>query len=248
MKSLLTCCVAALVSGSVFGCSRHLPGFVVLSLSLQSSGDDAGGEVGTPLRGDSATAVYGRDTLFIQDVALLVRDVEIAPSEAGDCEGSPEEHEEECPQLATGPEVLRISLAGRPDSRRALQVTPGEYSLLQFQIQMPDPIRDTAFLSTHPEFLGSSAHLRGVLSRAGSRTPVNFAFPFNEREILDLSPPMVVAPAGTTQVTLHIAATRWLANAAQSALIDPSTADQGQPEAGLVRDNIRMSLTASSAP
>ena len=239
---------AVLMASGILGCSKHPAGSIALRVSPEAPGEGTAGAVRMQSRADTAMVVLGKDTLFIREASLVVRDVEIAPAAAGDCEGSPEEHEEECPSFAVGPIVLQVPLVAAVESVLVVRVPPGGYSLLQFQVQVPDPERDSAFLITHPEFRGSSVRLRGVLSRAGHRSTVTYAFAFNEREQLELSPPLAAESDTTTLLTLHIDIAAWFLDAARTALVDPSTAVQGQPQEGLVRDNIRMSLTARPSP
>ena len=190
------------------------------------------------------TIVLGKDTLFVQRVEAVVRDAEIAPSEAGDCAGNAEEDEAACPQLSAGPLLLRVPLGTAPESSLTVPVRPGRYTLLQFQIQMPDPKRDSAFVSAHPEFGQASIRFLGTFSQAGRRTAVSYALPFNEREQLELDPPLTVAKGGTARMTLRVDLTTWFQDAKRTALVDPASAAPGQPHESLVRDNIRMSLNA----
>jgi hypothetical protein len=188
---------------------------------------------------------FGVDTLFVQEVGLVVREMEIAPSDAGDCEGTPDEHEEECPVLAEGPLLFQFPLGRRAGADLTVRVPPDEYSLLQFQIQTPDST-DADFLASHPEFRGGSIRLQGIYSRRGVRETVDYWMDFNEREELALEPPLTVARDSTATLTLRVDVAKWFLNAEQSGMVDPGTAGPGQPYVSLVRDNIRTSLMASA--
>jgi len=174
---------------------------------------------------------FGVDTLFVQEVGLVVREMEIAPFDAGDCEGTPDEHEEECPVLVEGPLLFQFPLGRRAGADLTVRVPPDEYSLLQFQIQTPDST-DADFLAGHPD------------SRRGVRETVDYWMDFNEREELALEPPLTVARDSTATLTLRVDVAKWFLNAEQRGMVDPGTAGPGQPYVSLVRDNIRTSLMA----
>ena len=68
-----------------------------------------------------------------------------------------------------------------------------------------------------------------------------------EQELM-LVPPLVItdtpdAPATTTNVTIRVDLAAWFVDA-DGALIDPATANKGEPNEGLVEDNIDNSMEA----
>jgi hypothetical protein len=229
--------VVGLVMSGVVACTEHSTGSIALELSTAP-------HAGAPA-GD--TVAFGADTLFIGQAALVVREMEIAPADAGDCEGTPDEHEEECPVLTTGPTLLRLPVGQARGAGLTVRVPPDQYSLLQFQIQTLDTARDRAFLAEHPEFGQGSVHLQGVYSRSGVRDTVDYWVRFNEREELALEPPFDVTRDSTARLVLRANVAEWFLNADRNGLVDPGTIGPGQPNEGLVRDNIRTSLKAIAA-
>jgi hypothetical protein len=236
-----------LVAGAVATCAKHPTGSIVLRLSTaHPAGGVAPGLTVRP-ESDSVVVAFGVDTLVIRQVALVVRDMEIAPSDAGDCEGTPDEHEEECPVLAEAPMVLGLPLGTEAGSALTVRVPPDAYSLLQFQIQTPDSVQDGELLAAHPEFGQGSIRLQGVYSRRGVRETVDYWVRFNEREELTIEPALTVARDSTATITLRVNVAKWFLNAQQNGMVDPGTAGPGQTYESLVRDNIRNSLKAFAA-
>jgi hypothetical protein len=234
----LTVLVVAVALAS--GCKK--PPSASISLLLTSSPASGRTKPGPTLVQDSGGAfvAVGTDTLFLERVELVLRDVEIAPSDAGDCEGSAEEDEAPCPELAKGPVRLTVPLGPVADSSLTARLVPGTYSLLQFQIQTP--------AAGSPDSGQASVSVTGVLSQQGVRRPVSYALAFNEREQLEVDPPLAITAGGApARLTLSVDIASWFLNAQRTALIDPATAAAGQPNEHRVWDNIRMSLGAEAA-
>jgi hypothetical protein len=232
----------------VSGCSKPQPPPGSINLLVASGRASAEMRPGPSVTSDSAGAwvAVGSDTLFLQHVVLVLRDLEIAPADAGDCEGSAEEDEPPCPQLAVGPMLLTVPLGTAADTSLSARLVPGTYSLLQFQIQTPAPGRDDRFVTAHPELGEASVHVVGIFSKMGNRRAVSYTLPFNEREQLEVNPPLAVAGGGSSRLTLRVDVARWFLNAQGTALIDPASAVAGQPNERQVWDNIRMSLSAET--
>lgn len=238
---------AALVAGGLAACARRPAGSVTLQLSSRHPIGGPDSAVAVRSDSDGMTLISGMDTLFVRQVELVIQNLEIAPADAGDCEGTPDEHEEECPMLAAGPMIVALPPGLATRSALTVRLPADAYSLLQFQIQTPDPTRDAEFLDAHPEYRQGSVRLRGLYSRRGVRARVDYWARFNEREELALEPRVVVNRNDTTTLTLQADVAKWFLNAERTEMVDPGTAGPGQPYESVVRDNIRTSLRAFAA-
>lgn len=244
MKREIGVAAAFLILGLV-GCSKHPAGSITFLLASGPPLHATGREPSLSPAPGGVSVALGTDTLFVHQVELVLRDLEIAPAEAGDCGGSAEEDEPACAQLAAGPLLLRVPLGTTAESTLSVRIPSGHYSLLQFQIQTLDAKGDSAFLSAHPELGKASIRVLGTFSKKGLRKEVSYTLPFNEREQLDLDPPLAVATGGTARLALRVDLATWFLNAERTALVDPASAVPGQSNENLVRDNIRMSLNAN---
>ena len=64
-----------------------------------------------------------------------------------------------------------------------------------------------------------------------------------EQEVL-LSPPLTVSEGQPVNVTLRIDISSWFLNAAGNALVNPATANKGQPNEQVVENRIQASIDA----
>ena len=64
-----------------------------------------------------------------------------------------------------------------------------------------------------------------------------------EQEI-ELQPPLTVSAGTGTNVTLRVDVATWFLNAGGKALVDPASANKGQPNEGVVKDRIEASIDA----
>lgn len=237
--------VAALVTLGVLGCSRHPSGSLVIQLAARHpEGGANGGPAHLLATGDSAVVALGRDTLILRDAELVVRQIEIAAFTAGDCEPTADEAHEACPVLAGGPIRMTLPLGTAAESIFAASAPADSYSLIQFEIHAPDTAKDAKFLSAHPDLAHTSIRVRGTYSRSGDRKDFVYTTDFSEREELAIMQPVSLPASGTARLTIGVDLARWFLSADKTALVDPTTANWGQPNDQLVRDNIRTSLGA----
>lgn len=179
--------------------------------------------------GDSTILFLGRDSIIIRHAELMVKDILLAPVESGECD--PEEEEEECATLETGPVRLPLPLNERTGPPMTASVRAAKYIVFHF-----------AFV---PETGGGpSVRVEGTYSRAGKRTPFVYTSAFSEEHETGLLPAVTVEADSTTSVTLRLNLAVWFLNAEKKALIDPATANEGGPNRQLVHDNIRTSVAA----
>jgi len=248
--SLLGAAAAALLALGLLGCSERRPsGSVAFRLTSRhvapAPGTGGPASIGTAARllaaGDSAVVALGRDSVIIRRVQLVLKDIQLAPAASGECE--PEE-EEYCAPLETGPVLIDLPLGNLPEHRVTASAPAGTYILFHFAIHKPDPSQDGAFLAAHPDFAASSIRVTGTFSRRGARRDFVYSSDFSEREETALLPPLTVLPGATANVTLRLDLATWFLTADKTALIDPATANRGQPNESLVQDNIRTSVAA----
>jgi hypothetical protein len=227
---------AALLAWCLLGCTeRHASGTVVFRLA---SGRDS------PLAArDSAVVALGRDTIIIRRVELVLKEIQLAPAGSGECD--PEEAEEEaCAPLEMEPVLRALPLGDAAESLITVRAPADTYIVFHFAIQPPDPTHDGALLAAHPDFAGVSIRVQGTFRRSGTRRDFVYTSPFSEQEETALMPPLAVLPDSRVNLTLRMAVATWFLSADKTALIDPSSANPGQPNQSLVHDNIRTSVAA----
>lgn len=181
----------------------------------------------------------GTNTLIVERVELVLREIELKRSGATvDCGDSP--HDDACEKLELGPVLLSLPL-GPGGAARAFSVTvsPGTYDEVEFEIHPPSSSDDAAFLQANPDFSGVSVRVSGSYNGV----PFDFVSNLNAKEEIDLNPALTITESAATDLTLLVDLDSWFRDSAGT-LVDPLTAGAGQPNEGLVKDNIRRTLDA----
>ena len=86
--------------------------------------------------------------------------------------------------------------------------------------------------------------MTGTFSQAGTRTDFTFTSDVDQSEEANLVPPVTVTEGQTLNVTLRVDIAGWFLNGAQTALVDPASANNGQPNQSIVANNIQNSFKA----
>jgi hypothetical protein len=190
------------------------------------------GIIGTP-----ETFSDGTNSLVINKVELVLREIELHRAGAADCGTAVSD---DCEELEIGPILLDVPL-GTPGAARnfSVQLTPGTYDQVEFEIHKASPSDDVAFVQAHPELSDASVRVSGTYNGGAftyiGRFDVEMKFP--------LSPALVASETAASDLTLFVDLDRWFRDQAGS-LVDPSTANSGQANSGLVEQNIKTSLEA----
>jgi hypothetical protein len=209
---------------------------VSFNVATQAGPAAAGGSfavVGIP-----ETFTDGTNTLIVNGVQLVLREIELHKSGAASECGA--EGEDDCEELEIGPVLVDLPL-GIPGSARSFSVAlqPGSYDRVEFEIHKPSSSSDAAFIQAHPEFDGVSVQV------TGSYNGENFTYTgdFNDEMEFNLVPELTVGESGTADLTLFASLDSWFRDAGGT-LLDPSSANPGGANQGLVEQNIKSSLDA----
>ena len=109
---------------------------------------------------------------------------------------------------------------------------------IEFRIHKPsDDSRDLAFKTANPAFANISIRVEGTYNG----TAFVFTSTLNEKQKVSFNPPVVIA-SDNQNVTIQMNVANWFRNG--TTVINPATANNGQPNENLVRDNIRASIRA----
>lgn len=193
--------------------------------------------------GDSTSVVRGSDTVIIRSVELVVRDVELERVEAADCPDI-EPDDDGCEEFETGPVHVVLPLGNATEVAVTISAPAGMYDELEFDVHKPDDVGDAAFIAEHPEFADVSIRVRGTFSNDGARTDFTYLTDLNEKQEMALFPFLEVIEGEPVSVTLRLDVSRWFLDGTGTGLVDPATANKGQPNENLVRDNIRANIDA----
>lgn len=208
----------------------------------------------------SETVSLGADVLVLEKVELVIREIQL--NRAGradgcdtDTDGNDDQSQDganqdgtsgdigpDCEEVELGPLLVDLPLGGVTKRQLEVPIMPGTYDKVEFEIHKPDDgdARDVTFLGTNPGFRGVSIRARGTFNGA----PFEYLSDLSAGQKVVLSPPLVVADGGLTQLTLTIDVRGWFLDAAHAHLVNPATALIGQPNELLVKGNIQLSIGA----
>lgn len=209
----------------------------------------------------SDTLTDGTDTLVIDQVQLVLRDIRFKPEDDDGCEehdGDNDDSDDDdsppvaafqgdqdgCRSFNAGPYLLDLPLGAEVTRAFSVAVDTGTYDELRIKLHKPrddngDP-RDIEFINQHPDF--DKISIRTIGSFNGQ--PFVFETDVNAEQEMEFDPPLVIADAVTNvDVTIQVDLTGWFADGA-GGLVDPGTANKGGPNDHLVRGNIKDSFRA----
>lgn len=219
-----------------------------IALAACSDGTGAGPQVSLSISGGLASmaapapglslsrVAAGADVLVLSTAHVVLREIELERVEVADCDAT-----SSCDEFETGPLMMAIPVDGVASEELAIDITPGTYDEIEFDIRKVggDPA-DLTFLQSHPDMEDRSVRVTGTFN--------DVAFTYyggiDEELELVLSPVMVVdANTGSTNVTLRLDLSTWFLDQSGN-LIDPATANVGGQFEGVVKENIKNSLSA----
>lgn len=212
-------------------------GRIRLSLATASAA------LGAPALAAGESYSLGGTTVTFSRVAIVLREIELKRTEdSADCgpdSGSDSHGDDDCEEFVTGPVLLELPLNGLAEQIVTITADTGTYRELEFEIHKPeDSGTDGSFLAAHPDFRGVSIRVEGTWNG----TPFVYVTDLDAEQETDLVPPLVVAAAGSRDLTLQVDIRGWFLNGSGTAFVNPVTANKGQANEGLVKENIKRSF------
>ncbi len=186
------------------------------------------------------TMTDGQNELVLSSVEVVLREIELKRVDVVDCDVAPEPAG--CEAFETGPTLVALPLNGAMAQAVTIDIEPGTYDEVEFDIHKVssgDP-EDVAFRSAHPDLIDTSVRVRGFFNGSA----FTYVTDLMDAQKYDLIPALVITEGTTnTNVTLHLNVSSWFKDAA-GAFVDPASANKGQANENVVKDNIRTSIDA----
>ncbi len=247
--SLAVLAGAALVLGSLACSDAGVGGGAAVGLAFSTRAAPSGAAGGTmsasvAQAGDSTIVVVGDDSVIIGSVELVLREIELRRSGVTSCSMSDGSDDDQCEEFSTGIQLVSLPLGNGTEQVVTVNVPAGTYDQVEFEIHKPEDSADAAFIAAHPDFDGVSIRVMGRYSQAGTSTSFVYTTDLSEEQEIQLDPLLDVAADGPANVTIRLDIATWFLNDSRSALVDPSTANIGGPNEGVVRNNIEQSIEA----
>jgi hypothetical protein len=164
--------------------------------------------------------------------------IELARADSANCttEGSGTD----CEELRADPELVDLPVDQTVVTSLIAPVAPGTYTSFEGKVRLVQSgdVGGAAFLTAHPEFAAATVRVEGTFNG------VPFVYTGSAEAELELtfSPPLVVDSTGMN-ITVNVDLSTWFLDGS-GALVDPTTANAGGPNASLVDHNIHRSFEA----
>lgn len=201
-----------------------------------SSAAAAGASVSLAASVAPLTISDGPNTLVLDEVQLVLREIELEREGEDDC-ALPDD--DSCEKLELGPILLDLPLTPGAVGRFTVAVDTGRYDEVELEIHKASSSDDAAFVAAHPELEDRSIRVTGTFNG----TAFTFYSDLDVEQEIDLAPPLVVGESAAAELTLFADLDRWFRDA-DGGLIDPATANQGEPNESEVKNNIQNALEA----
>lgn len=223
--------------------------------------------VAMALSGTPDSLTDGTNTLVIDTAQMVLRDIKFHMVETAVCSDSSSHHEDgdddhgghggdssgddhirmshdddghddDCDELRVGPYLLDLPLDSGPARSFTLDVPAGTYREVRFKVHKANRAEDASFVSAHPEFDQRSVRVVGTWNGA----PFVFTSDVSAEQETEFSPPLAVDGTTGTDLTLFVDLSSWFV--VGGALVDPAQANDQQPLASQVKENIKASIRA----
>lgn len=183
------------------------------------------------------TVAEGANTLVITKAELVLRELELKLSATTACATGTVE--DSCEEIELGPMKIDLPVNDVVTSAIGTQVPAGTYREIEFDIRRPgsDP-KDVAFVQANPQFNNVSIRVEGTYNGQA----FTFTSQLDQEVEIEFNPPVVIAE-GSNNVTISVDLRSWFRNS-QGVLINPATANPGQPNESPVTSRIKASLRA----
>lgn len=228
--------LGALLAWELAACSDSSgPNRPAVSLSFASQASPA--IVTEASTGYNVTVTSGNNTLVITKAQVVLRELELKLSASTACADG--EADDDCEEIKLAPMLVDLPVTTGVVTALTASIPAGTYSEIEFDIHKPgDDALDAAFKAANPAFANISVRVEGTYNGQ----PFVFTSTANESVELEFTPAVVIDESNNN-VTVLVDLRSWF-RASDGALIDPATANPGQPNASLVASNIKASLDA----
>ena len=183
------------------------------------------------------TLASGGDTLVIDQVQIVLREIELELQDHSGCDTVTTGHDA-CEEFEAGPVLVDLPLGGAVETAVSIDIPAGTYDELKFKIHTPED-SDAAFLAAHPDFAGLTIRVTGSYNGA----PFTYTSGLDAEQELPLVPALVVTDGGTaTNVTLRVDVQSWFSVGGQ--LVNPATGNTGGANESVIKENVKNSFKA----
>ena len=207
--------------------------------------------------GKPDTLTDGTNTLVIDTAQMVLRDIKFHMVATAVCSDSSESadttghhgggdnvqmmhdqdgNDTDCDELRIGPYLLDMPLDAGPARSFSIDLPAGTYREVKYKVHKANMTDDATFLAAHPEFDQRSVRVVGTYNG----TPFVFTSDVSAEQEASFNPPLAVDGTTGTDLTLFVDLSTWFL--VNGVLVDPAQANDQQPLASDVSNNIKASI------
>jgi hypothetical protein len=227
---------AAMTAVALVACSDSGPNNRPVTLSFSSQASAAAAPADRAPNFD-ITVTIGPNTLIITKAQLVIRKMNLKQSVTTTCPDDDATHAD-CNEVKLGPMLVDLPLTATASTAITATVPEGTYNEIEFQIHRPTNANtDATFVAANPNFANSSIRLEGTYNG----TAFVFTSTMSQSIELDFGSPVII-DADNKNVTIALDIDSWFK--INGVVVNPTSANPGQPNEQAVTQNIRASLHA----
>lgn len=189
--------------------------------------------------GDTTIITLGSDTIVLRSVDVVLRKIELKRVEAASCDSIPDNGD--CEEFESGPVLASFPL-GTVNTVAAVTVAApaGQYDKLEFEIHKTDTTssEEAAFIAANSDFKNISIRVTGTFNH----TAFVYTSDLDASQEMVLPAPLDVTAGTRANLTIRMDVSTWFV--ANGALVDPASANKGEQNEGIVKENIKQSIEA----
>ena len=236
-RSLTGAVLAAMFLGACSTGPNGVPSVQFATATAAGGAKAPGVQAAAPLSASEVYVDVGGDTLSIDSAFIVLRKLEIKGVASAGCD-TVASAADDCSELVSGPYLVSLPLGAGAQRAFTVPVDTGTYSGVQYEIHRLEASNDSAFLALHPGYVGVSIRVVGHYNG----TAFTYVTGLDVEQEVTFAAPIAVGN-GTMPLTLFVDLSGWF-RSGTGALVDPATALDGQTNASLVQDNIKLSFHA----
>ncbi len=242
----------AVLAAGALACSDASGGGAAVGLAFSTRPAPAGPAGGAmsvraAQAGDSTIVTLNGDSVIIDTVQLVLREIELERVDVPDCMDSSGSDNDGCEEFSVGIQLVSLPLGSATERDITVPNVPaGMYDEVEFDIHKPEDATDAAFIAANPLFDRVSIRVTGWYRAAGAAERTRFVYTtdVNKEQEIQLVPPLDLTADGPANVTIRIDVATWFLNESRATLVDPASANKGGANEGVVKNNIEQSIEA----
>ena len=190
------------------------------------------------LAAESDTLTDGTNTLIIDQVEIVLREIELKQQDTLNCDVEPEPAG--CEEVEFGPVVVDLHLGPGARQEFVVELPAGQYRSVEFEVHKVTADDPATFRQQYPYLADQSIRVQGTYNGQA----FTFLTDLDVEQTLQFNPLLIITDTTTaTNITILVSVTSWFVGPDHK-LRDPATGNKGGVNESLIKENIKQSMEA----